>query len=347
MKTPHLYNRLYDRQANFPLDISLSKPPERLSDLLIYGWEMINDKFNFPENVKRLKLDIGLSQCAPHSCEWLLKNNDVGIIGIEASPICQTQLIYGGNSNSYVNSLYLHIDKICKFTGYISEVYLKQELLGLDLTKRENIEEIPAGTFIMNGNKYHVSSLPVYNDLRNFRLYPIVQEVNGIDGRYNLLGAAVDNVDSIVMQEFYSSYPAIGCSSLVKGMIEANERPAGNTADTRNVVNKIFKVPSLPLDMVLEHVDWHRFPFVESIKIDVEGKDLEVLKSCKKHMDKVVYFRAEAYDDENIVYGIKKRDMVEYMQANNFELIDEEDGDYGFINKKYKKLAKEQGLTYR
>ena len=26
---------------------------------------------------------------------------------------------------------------------------------------------------------------------------------------------------------------------------------------------------------------------------------------------------------------------------------DDEDGDYGFINKKHKKLAKEQGLTYR
>ncbi len=83
-----------------------------------------------------------------------------------------------------------------------------------------------------------------------------------------------------------------------------NVQPAIYTRP-KNTVNNVFKVPSYSLDMVLEHIDWKRFPFIECIKIDVEGKDLDALKSCKKHMDKVVYFRAEAYDDENIVYGIK------------------------------------------
>jgi len=326
-------------------------PPEKISDILVYGNDMVNDKFVFPNNIKRIRLDIGLSTSAPHSCEWLLEHNDVGIIGIEANPLCVKQLFYGTTPNSYINSLFLQRAKICKFVGYMSEVYIKKYLMNLDLSIRENqilnFSEKENAKFKLHNKIYHISSMFVSAPGISFRLFPIVQEIADINNRYQLIHAAVDNVENIIVQKLYSSYPALGCSSLVKGMIEANERPAGNTEDYPNVVGSTYNVPSFSLDTVLEHVDWSKFPFIESIKIDVEGKDLEVLKSCKKHMDKVVYFRAEAYDDENIVYGIKKQDMVEYMQANNFELIDEEDGDYGFINKKYKNLAQKQGLTYR
>lgn len=324
---------------------------EKIPDCLIYGERLLNEKFWFPEAVKKIRIDIGLSISAPNSCNWLLNDTSTGVIGVEANPICNNKLFYGGCSNPTVNCLLLIRHKICKFIGYVSEIYLKENILGLDLNEKWardlDFSKSPEANIGFNNDTYHFSSIMVFNPEINFRLFAVFKEIISIDGRFNLLEGAIDNVEGIVKQDFYSSWPALGCSSLVKGMIEANERPAGNIHDTKNTVNKVFSVPSYSLDMVLEHIDWSRFPLIECIKIDIEGKDLDALKSCKKHMDKVVYFRAEAYDDENIVYGIKKRDMVEYMQANNFELIDDEDGDYGFINKKHKKLAKEQGLTYR
>ena len=321
-----------------------------LSDLVIFG-NIKNKKFIFPNSVKKIRFDLGLSTNAPHSCDWLMNNVDVGVVGIEANPICQKSLIFCDTDNSHVESMFLIKDKICKFSGYVSEVYLKKHIFGIELEQGDNAFSMPPiETFKAMGKTFHISPRAVYGPGNNFRLNPLAEEVADIGGRFILIGGAVDNISEINMfveQEFYSSYPALGCSSLVKGMIEANERPAGNVSEQKNHVNKTFQVESFSLDTVLEHVDWQRFSYVESIKIDVEGKDLEVLKSCKKHMDKVVYFRAEAYDDESIIYGIKKRDMVKYMHANNFELIDEEDGDYGFINKKYKNLAQKQGLTYR
>ena len=319
-----------------------------VGDLVAYGNPMIDGNFDFPIEVKKIRLDLGLSTSAPNSCSWLLNSEDVGIIGIEANPICLQQLYYCGTSNGYVNSLFLARGKICRFVGYISEIFLKSTILGLDLSDQKNVDinfietwpgwQTPQGVIT-------IGPQAIQTPEKNFRLFPVLKEVGEINHRYNLIRGAIDNVDGIIMQDFYSSYPSIGCSSLVEGMIEANERPAGNTEDVKNIVNKVFKVPSYSLDTILEHVDWKRFPFIECIKIDVEGKDLDALKSCKKYMDRVVYFRAEAYDDESIIYGIKKRDMVEYMHANNFELIDQYDGDYGFVNKKYKKLANEQGLT--
>ena len=324
---------------------------EKISDCWIYGEKPLSEKFYFPDIVKKIRIDIGLSTSAPNSCDWLLNDSGIGVIGIEANPICNNKLFYGGCSNPTVNCLFLMRHKICKFIGYVSEIHLKENMFGLDLGQKWardlDFSTSPGANIKIDNDIYHFSSHMVFNPEINFRLFAVFKEVVSIDGRFNLLEGAIDDVEDIIVQDFYSSWPALGCSSLVKGMIEANERPAGNISDNINVVNKVFRVPSFPLDMVLEHIDWNRFPFIECIKIDVEGKDLDALKSCKKHMDKVVHFRAEAYDDENIVYGIKKRNVVEYMLANNFELIDEEDGDYGFINKKFKTLAKEQGLSYR
>ena len=330
---------------------------------ITHGKELYkNNKFVFDKDVKKIRIDIGLSKEAVNSAEWLLKHDDVAVIGIEANPICHEALEFCTSTNSYINSLYLHQDKICKFIGYVSEVWFKEQILQWPRTKNgiyagslipgEYIgrEDNKNYTFkVPNSNKVlHVVPMGIFDKEDVFRLYSMVEEIKDIKGKFCLIGGAVDNVaEEFIFQKFYSSYPNIGCSSLIRENIEANERGLDDACekfDHQNKVQQVFNVPSFSLDAVLQHIDWDTYPFIECIKIDVEGKDLDVLKSCKKYMDRVVYFRAEAHAVTTMF--VKGEEMIQFMHENNFELFDPEEGDYKFINKKYKKMAKEMNLSY-
>ena len=327
---------------------------KKMQELIIHGKELFKDnKFTFDESVKKIRLDIGLTKEASNSANWLLEHDDIAVIGIEASPICHGALTYCMGTNSYINSLYLHQDKICRFVGYVSEVYFKNQILGwphemimVDNQPHKNVR-LP----LLKGKKVlHVSPAELWDPERVFRLYSVLEEIKDIKDKFCLIEGAVDNIKDPFMpiyQKFYSSWPNVGCSSLIKENIEANERgmtDAGADFDHTNTIKEVFNVPSFSLDAVLEHIDWNTYPFIECIKIDVEGKDLDVLKSCKKYMDKVVYFRAEAHADTDTF--VKASDMTKFMHENNFELFDPADGDYKFINKKHKKMAKEMNLSY-
>ena len=43
-----------------------------------------------PANIKRIKIDVGLSYCAPQTQLWLKQNteNDLYVFGFESNPIC-------------------------------------------------------------------------------------------------------------------------------------------------------------------------------------------------------------------------------------------------------------------
>tara|TARA_R100000008_G_scaffold76880_1_gene56982 strand:+ start:127 stop:1140 length:1014 start_codon:yes stop_codon:yes gene_type:complete len=336
---------------------------KNIETFISHGKNLFKDnKFVFDKDVKKIRIDIGLSKEAVNSAEWLLEHDDIGVIGIEANPLCHEALNMCTGTNSYINSLYLHQDKICKFMGYVSEVWFKEQILQWP---RYEYEGKPAGLmhgkrigqldhknyrFVASSDKVmHVAPMGTMDEEKVFRLYSVLEEIKDIKNRFCLLGGAVDNISGSdwVLRDFYSAYPNIGCSSLIRENIEANERGATDAADQFNHINtvsEVFNVPCFSLDAVLEHINWDTYPFIECIKIDVEGKDLDVLKSCKKYMDRVVYFRAEAHAMTTMF--VKAKDMVEFMNENNFELFDPEEGDYKFINKKYKKMAKEMNLSY-
>jgi len=304
---------------------------------LIYNQDSLkNDKFVFCEDVKKIRVDIGLAGDGTHGCEWLLANNDVGVIGIEANPTCREQLVFGGSTNSYLNSLYLFRNKICKFVGYISEVYLKREILGLDLTKLENVSAHPPEKFVSNNILYHFSPRMTLDHTGNFRMYPILQEIKDISEKYILLAGAVDNIENeIIYQSFFSTPKNLGTSSLRKDILVDFPEKGDFTE---------IKVPSYSLDSVLERVDWDKFPFIECIKIDVEGKELDVLKSCKKHIDRVVFFRLEVFEGRPECAD-DARSVLNFMKEADFHLFGREPGDYKFVNRKYLSLIEQQHHT--
>jgi len=314
-----------------------------IEDLVLLPNTIKDQKFVFPDKIKRIKLDIGLSTEGTTGCQWLINNDDVGVIGIEANPICQRQLYYCSTNNSYITSLYLRKNKICQFVGFVSEVFLKLQVLGWDPSKH-SFSDIPtnASFRLSSGEAYHVSPFYQINRDGNFRLLPVLREIRDIEGRYILLRGGVDNVStlnpgSIVYQEFYSTHGTnnIGASSFRKDVIEH---------DPKKEITEILNVPCFSLDTVLDYVDWNKFSFIECIKIDVEGKELDVLKSCKKYIEKIVYFRIETFekDDPANTTFCNDVEIIKFMNDKGFELFDKTPGDYKFVNKRYKNLIESQ-----
>jgi hypothetical protein len=98
---------------------------------------------------------------------------------------------------------------------------------------------------------------------------------------------------------------------------------------------------------IFEKIDWDRFPFIETIKIDTEGNEKKVILSCKEYLDKVVYLRVECFKAMHGGDFINTADpMIEFLKEKGFENFDQEQGDYKFINIKHKQLANDLSLGY-
>ena len=303
--------------------------PPALEDLI--SPPIKNKKFVFADEVKKIRIDIGLSSEAHHSCEWLVNNDDVGVIGIEANPSCQRNLELGGTTNSYTNCLYFLEEKICKFVGYVSEVFWKKYVRGLDLSKPEYSLTLMSETVTMGENTFYIVPCLMQTSSGPFRFIPLLQHVKDVKGKYVLIRGAVDNVkgeDKVVYQPFYSTPKDLGTSSLRRDILE--DWPE------KGAFHEI-EVPSFSLEAVVKYVDWDKYSFIECVKIDVECKELDVLKSCEKYLDKIIFFRVEAFeqtDVESITYGDDKK-VIKFLEDNNFQLLDKVPGDYRFVNKKY------------
>ena len=70
-------------------------------------------------------------------------------------------------------------------------------------------------------------------------------------------------------------------------MYSHNQTTLGN-------IERIDKVPVISLKMVFDHFPWDRFEYIDYIKIDAQGSDLNILKGAKDYLkEKVVYVTAE------------------------------------------------------
>ena len=101
------------------------------------------------------------------------------------------------------------------------------------------------------------------------------QEISKIDSRFSGLHCAIDDVSG--KQNFKNFYQmdrdegASGSSSLLK---PSEHHP--------HFIENIIEVPVISLEYLLEFIDWNRFPFIEHIKTDCEGKDYDVVRSIGK-----------------------------------------------------------------
>ena len=218
-----------------------------------------NGKFIIPSHIKNIRLDIGLSYCAPNSTIWLSENPNTFVIGVEANKYAANRIMTNG---------FIAHQKHLSF-GY------------------------PHPNFI-------------------------------------LLNIALDSVDMKTTKPFYHMSNDVGVSSLLK--------PTNELTDS---IFELSDVDVYPLSYILERIDWNRFEYIELVKVDTQGKDLDIIKSAGKYLDKIVYLNCEINTFNYYENNPKPTEYDTYLSDNGFEFVldnsfvNNEVVDRTYINKKY------------
>jgi|694.fasta_scaffold00159_73 FkbM family methyltransferase len=215
-----------------------------------------------PANIKRVKIDIGLSYNAPHSQDWLENDstNELFVFGFEPNPECVEIIKKGG-------------------------IQKKEPSHGKCIEDR----------FLQN--------------------------------KFCLIPVALGNVTECTYMDFYQMTQDCGTSSLHK--------PCDESIGT---VKSVTKVPVYSLKDFFDAFDWNTIPYIEYIKIDAQGSDLDILRSAGDYLkERVVYITAEPeskqYDD---VSHNTLENMRAYLESQGFEYIKHPNTfDPTFLNSQY------------
>tara|TARA_R110002074_G_scaffold309006_2_gene479739 strand:- start:248 stop:1012 length:765 start_codon:yes stop_codon:yes gene_type:complete len=141
-----------------------------------------------------------------------------------------------------------------------------------------------------------------------------------------------DTEEFIKKEDYMNRYILIptAISSTTGTLVMYNNKHEGSTSLERgwanNILDDTFKVNSDTLKKYIEMVP-DRYEYIEHVKIDCEGHDIEVLKSCGDLIDKVAVFTIE--DNNASSFLIK---------TGKFEFLENQNGGISLINIKYKHL---------
>ena len=147
---------------------------------------------------------------------------------------------------------------------------------------------------------YHWSMIENYKTSNSLRPWtdaiPVVQLEEGvvkfqgknfceIKNRFMKVHCAVDDVDEPTKKTFYKMDRRMGASGSSSLLKPSDKHP--------HFIEEEIQVDVMSLETILDHIDWDRFPFIEHIKTDCEGKDFDVVRSIGKHLDKVLFITSE------------------------------------------------------
>jgi hypothetical protein len=149
-----------------------------------------------------------------------------------------------------------------------------------------------------------------------------------------IIPVALTNISGSSL-DFYVTDNDDGCSSLLKpkqSFIDRVDRPVKN----------IIKVPGFTLKEFFELLPLDTIDYIEYIKSDAQGSDLNIIMSGSPYIqDKVVYvtLEAESNDYEDCEYN-NTHHMVSYMDSIGFVYVRHPNtDDPTFINKKFLHLT--------
>ncbi len=158
----------------------------------------------------------------------------------------------------------------------------------------------------------------------------LIDIINKNNNRYLIIPVALSNVENETILDFYSMSRDGGTSSLYK------------PDDTiLGPIKSINKVSVFSLKNFFDLFPWDRFQYIEYIKIDAQGADLDIIKSAGKYLsERVVFLTAEP---ENTIYNNcvdnTVENMVKYLNEQGFTKINHHNTqDPTFINNKFKHL---------
>ena len=149
--------------------------------------------------------------------------------------------------------------------------------------------------------------------------------------RFQLIPNALSNVEKQEEMTFYINSKDCGTSSLFKH----DEKYLGP------IKNKI-NVPVLSLKMFFDEFPWDRFEYIDYIKIDAQGSDLNILKGAGNYLrEKVVFVTAEPDGDCYIGSSeCNTENITNYMLSQDFIKINHPNtNDPTYVNKKFMDLS--------
>ena len=152
--------------------------------------------------------------------------------------------------------------------------------------------------------------------------------VCNIGDRFCGIRCAIDDVSQPSWEHFYLMDPTDGASGSSSLLKPTDKHP--------HFVEDVIKTPVISLEMVLGCVDWGRIPFIEHIKTDCEGNDLDVIKSIGKYLDRVMFITTECsatnvghWENQYTAPG-----LLHFMTSKGFVLVHVEGADAIFANKR-------------
>jgi FkbM family methyltransferase len=152
------------------------------------------------------------------------------------------------------------------------------------------------------------------------------------EGRFNLQQCALSSVTEPSTLKFYVSNNDCGTSSLYP-----------NDEIRLGKIKSVIDVPVYSLKMFFDGFPWDRFQYIDYIKIDAQGSDLNILKSAGSYLnERVVYVTAEG--DGAYYIGASEcstQNIINYMESQGFMHIRHPNtSDPTFVNKRYIELSK-------
>jgi len=145
-----------------------------------------------------------------------------------------------------------------------------------------------------------------------------------------IFNVAISNSKKKKLNFFLTDKKNFGTSSLLKPIQKKLNQ---------NVIKKI-KVPIFKLKFFLTKVNFKKIEYIDFLKIDTQGNDLKVLKSCGEYLKKICFIQTEywAYDAYE---GEKSRkdsllQVKKFMKKKNFDLYYFTITDAFFVNQSLK-----------
>jgi FkbM family methyltransferase len=246
-----------------------------------------------------------------------LHNNYVKTSGSLLNILKKNMFKFSGDNKISIPSNIKHIkfDIGLSYSAPISQTWLKNE------------EDLLV--FGFEPNPRSIQSILSTNNKKRNNGHGDLLEHKYINTNFFLAPIALSNEQKESLP-FYITNIDEGCSSLYK--------PSNIRFSTETVVD----VPVFTLKDFFDLLPLDKIPYIEYIKIDAQGADLEILMGAGKYLsEKVVLITAESEVGNNYL-DIKytKEDLIQYMNSIGFTQINHPNtDDPTFVNNKFTKEA--------
>jgi FkbM family methyltransferase len=213
---------------------------------------------------------------------------------------------------------------------YFNDLTIPDNITHVKIDVGLGMYNINSTNWLCNEPNLFVFMFDPNNDSISSSVSSMKNRFNIPDDRYKVFPIALSNVDEPKNMDFYSMELDGGTSSLYKPI----DQNLGH-------VKQMSCVSVFSLKHFFDLFPWERFEYIEYIKIDAQGADLDIIKSAGSYLkDRVVYITAEPEDlqyencSSNTAYN-----MEQYLITQDFiKILHPNTRDPTFLNKKFSHL---------